>query len=366
MSILSRHYIRSMVFHAALLAMALVTLPVAMDLMANFDEFMQAGRKAPIQTGVALGVIQSIAGFYGPLALALLTIFGGWCVTGGMIFATLAMIRHGELSVLPATGIPLRRAALWALLTGAAIQLGLLAIQEWVIPRHLAAIARDQADVKIGGVKLPINMARSREGWLISGLFDATEQTLAPLSAILINPEGRIINQVNAASARWDESRRAWMLDKGAESPRLIDAPPRRQDIRDLPSLACSLDPLTLLANSQFRVRFLLGFGQIARLLPEAGPSLARHLRQLRQSRLAFPIVNLLTLLFAAAWMLHREPGQLERRATVALLATPCLWLATVIVIYAPIDSDNPAIIIWPALVILAAIAADSLTRMNT
>jgi lipopolysaccharide export LptBFGC system permease protein LptF len=365
MRLVRRQFLRQAALAAAALTGMMIALIVGLGFVANVDEFVQIGAATPGGWTVgAAAAIQAAAGFYGPVGLLLLVYFGHWGVLGAVMLVIAQMTRRRELAILPASGASIRRVAWWAMLLGAAGQAGLATIHETAVPHWLPQLAREEADVKRGGAKLTIELARAPEGWLISGTLLPSQGLLEPFTAVKIDDSNRIQGDIHAAAAMWDDAAGEWTLHSGTMRTR--GAPGEPAATSPIERLRTRLDPVALLAMSHPRSRYLLSWSQMNRLLADHGQGPLAPLRQLRWARLSHPAANLLAMLIGVCLLLDRDPTGLGRRATAALAASATVWALSMGWIHTPLDGIDPMIAAWAPVAALAPAAASLVRHMNT
>ncbi len=301
MRILDRYIIRQFLINYILLFLILTSLILLLNLIINFNEFLHACQDASLLARLRC-VLGVIIDYNWPAVFLYFSYLAGFLPIAAAGFTLANLIRRNELTAMLASGWSMRRIARPLLIAGCLSNLLLLADQEIIIPRLADKLARTHADLSTGGQvkKYPIQLTADSSGALLhAGQFDYTSAALADVTIILRDKGGRQTEQINAASAEWDQTRKGWKLID-ASSIRLLSlqepsAPAGRQP-RQVDFFASDLDPHTLLLKRRERYRNFLSQSQLAELAEKPQIIDTEQIHFTRHNRFAQVAINILVL----------------------------------------------------------------------
>jgi lipopolysaccharide export system permease protein len=287
------------------------------------------------------------------------------------VFLFVTLTQQHELDALKAAGISLYRASLPILLVAFIISLSSGLMQETVLP-GINAKAEEIEHVKIRGNQ-PRHLQRQTQIWYRSSdtrylrmeLLDPIERSLEGLLVVDISPNFRLVDRLDASSARWTGE--AWMLSDGvyrqigpdnhvttdAFTERLVGMP---EQISDLIQVQKAPETMS----------FLELRGYINRLA-ETGHQVSKYLVQL-DSKLSFPLIHVIMALVAIPFALASpRSGGRGVGIAVAILISVGYWVVhSVAIAFAKAELLPPMLGAWTANIIFAGLGAALFLRTRT
>jgi lipopolysaccharide export LptBFGC system permease protein LptF len=208
MRTLDRYVVRSFLWSAVLLFLAIMALRVVADLFLNIDEFIESDQ--PVGE-----VLRHIGTYYGYQSLMYLSELGGVIIVAAAAF-TLARMNHtNELTAMLASGVSLYRVILPIVLC--AMGMGGLVIldRELLIPPNAARLARTRDEGREFS-RFPVRLMADGGGTVwYSPLYDPATRTMAyPVLPIRDEEDRLIASPVSLGEGRPAEldGRRGWDL----------------------------------------------------------------------------------------------------------------------------------------------------------
>ena len=192
--------------------LVVLLLRVILDLFVMFDEFVErdAGAVAP----GAMVILAKILKYYGPQLLWYFRDFSGTIIVLASVFALVRMARDNEFTAVLASGISLKRLIAPIVLLAFLFNLLTVIDQEFILPRLADKLVRrhDEMDQLRPAY---FYLMPDRDGALLSAQqFDPATKTITGMNVIL-RKEGRVIAQINAPKAHWDNQHQHWILTNG-------------------------------------------------------------------------------------------------------------------------------------------------------
>lgn len=400
MNLLDRYIIRQFLINFAILLFVLVALFVLIDLVANLDEYLEAGRRVAAQragsfesddaTGlqatadadsprrwmVIVATAWVIWDWHAPLS-GLLYVYGsGLVVVGAMGFTFTDMARKGEMAAVLTSGISMYRIAAPVLAIGGVLNLLALPIQEFVIPLQAAKLARNHSQLGHPGIRnFEVRFAGDGEGNLISASsFDPDHQML-DRHVIILGRDSSGLPQyvITANQGVWNEQRGGWdLIDGYKQQPAIGSASPldRADDElpRDVPAVsffATKLSPQVLMARRAQIYPTLLSISQLKRLSKNNAIDTVQ-VTQIMHRRFSMLVVNMLVLIMGLPFFLGREPVvmlvQVVRAASLCVGA----WTSTLVIIQLGSDQLSPVAAAWLPVVLYLPVSAWLMQRIKT
>ena len=314
MTLLDRTIARQFLGNTLLLLVILFTFIVAVDVSVKFDEYTKAATQAltsdqgpPGWGRTLIFAMGLVLDFWWPQLIQLGVHLLGMVMIAGAGFTLTQMVRHRELVAMLAGGLSLRRAARPILFCAAALSLGQLAVQEYVLPRIAPLLTRtpQQAGHRTMGADR-LKLTSDAQGRVFhAAAFDADKGVLTGLYVIERDAQGVGTREISADRAVWSQG--AWVLHRGFARP-FADAGTLPQS---LDRLETNLDPMTLRLRRFAEYRGTLSFSQASEMLrrgPDAGGAHADEIERIRLGRFGTVLCNLLGLIIVLPLFLRREP----------------------------------------------------------
>ncbi len=381
MSTLDRYIIRQFLVNFVILLAVLMGLFIVVDLIIDLDEFLQAGQRLKDRYigGAVVATLASVVDYYYPVLLLVYVFFSGLIVVGAMGFTVTALQRQRELIAMLAGGVSLHRVAMPIVVTGAALSLATLPIQEFLLPPLAGKLLRSKADLKREGVKerAMLYIPDDAGNLWSAASFDPQEGRLTDVQVVERDAQGLLKRKVLASEAVWDESASVWRLTQGAA----LDPSPHRaasgeDDVASdqldrvvgVDEIATQLSPTALLARRASILPSVLSLRQLQTLSANQAVDTAQRLTITRTvwGRFSLMVLNVLLLVMALPFFLRRVPGDALKSAVTA--AGLCLgaWGGGVMTLQASPQTLPPVVSAWLPVVIYLPVAAWLLTRVKT
>ncbi len=395
MSTLDRYIIRTFLINFVVLAAVFGSLFVVVDLLVDFDEFVDAGKEfAPDYGGVLPATLAKIFEWYFPLILLLYVNASGLIVVCAMGFTLVQLHRSRELIALLASGVSMYRIAAPILIAGFALNVLTFPIQELVIPDYADKLVRSKSHLELrAGRHYPVWYAADGQGNLLSaGRFINQEDRLELVTVMRRDETGAAIGRITADQARWVESfqpdestppeqyvlvgREGWLftgaggyevgvehVDPAASPTRLADIEPR--PTRFLPS---NLSPRVLMARRATLLPKLLSIRELHEMRSNEAVD-AKQRAKLTQSiwtRFSLQVVNVLILVMGLPFFLLRTPKNLLGQSVKAAGICVGAWGNGLIMLSIGTGTLPPVAAAWLPVVIYLPIATVLLLRVET
>jgi len=346
-----------------------MSLVVLVDLLLDFDRFVDAGRLRADQFGgsVVVATLYSILDYYYPVTLLAFVFLSGLLVVAAMGFTLWGMGKAGELVALIAGGVSLYRVAAPVLVAGCLVNLLAMPMQEYLIPALADKLARGKGQVGADTIStFDVRLAVDGRGNLFSAkTFDPKTQTMQNLTILERDPaSGRVLRCITAGGAQWDGTR--WRLSAGQTVTRSGGGEARPRALLPIAAYETDLSPKLLLARRATIYPRLLSLGELREMAanPAADQAL---LTQIMQSRFSLMVVNVLILVMALPFFLLREPANRMVQAVQAAGLVLGAWgLALVVMQVNTGLLGNPYTAAWLPVVIYLPVSALLLQRVRT
>jgi len=371
MKLLDRYIIRQFCINFAILLVVLLLLFVAVDLMVNLDEFLEAGRVRAEEFGsVVIGTVYSVFDYYYPMALLLYVFFSGLVVVAAMGFTFSLLHRSRELTAMLASGVSLYRVAMPVIVAGIVFNALALPAREFIIPRVADKLMRSSADVKYGSMRgFPVRFAADESGALLSASrFEPDAGSLRDVILRRRSDEGITTQRLTAARASWDEARQAWLMrDVSMQSVR--SGAPAEPTLNSEPYVyKTDLSPEVLVSRRASNYPRFMPMTQLQQL--QHNQALASGLRaqvvQALWSRFSLVVLNVLVLVMALPFFLRRSPDSMLAQAVKAAGVVLGIWGGGVVMLQMPSTVLSPVVAAWLPVVICLPIAAILLQLIRT
>lgn len=359
MKLLDRYILRLFLLNFVILFVVITGLILLLDLILNFDEFVQAAQRLESDGWAqAWQVVLTVVDFYGPRVLLFYVYFAGLLPLGAAGFTLAQLLRHRELTAMLASGISMHRIAMPILVLGFGANLLLIANQEFVLPGMAPKLARSQSDVGRGELYYRIHFMPAADGALYTAAkYIADTQTMQNLTVLRrekIDGEeyfGRSFQRITADSAVWDPRNNGWRLENGAvhyiEGGEPGSGRFAVQRTEPIAFMASDLDPLTISLREEAAFSNLLSMRQISDLMQRGELFDEAKLRLILHSRFSLVVLNMLILAMCLPYFLQRVPGNLLVPALKATALGVGAWAGGFIMLQIPIGALPPAAVAW-------------------
>ncbi|MDH3584788.1 MAG: LptF/LptG family permease, partial [Phycisphaerae bacterium] len=268
---IDRYITKMFLINYVILFVVVVGLIVLLDLISNFDEFLQyADRVESSFLGRTVRTLGAMVDFYGPLVFLLFAYLAGLLPVAAGGFTLAAMIRNRELLAMLASGIGMHRIVAPIFVIAFLTTLLMVANQELVLPQFAQKLSRKRADIKYGGFRtFAVQFVPDGSGALFTAArFDPQSEMMHDVAILRRfrlgeNRFGQAGERIVAQQATWDATRGGWELTNGFSVPRTVKAAEGEDTFaarrpRPVEFLASDLDPVTLLMRKRSRFRELM------------------------------------------------------------------------------------------------------------
>lgn len=356
-STIDLYVLRSFLKNYLISLVVLILLYVVLDMVFNFDEFVQvnatdAGEES---TATALHTLWIIANYYFFQSFRIFNYLAGVIPVVATAFTLMRMSRFNELAALLAAGIQLGRVAAPIIVASIFINGVLLFVnQELIVPRMVDQLTRDRGE---SASRLDNRWLRAmpvgEHGVLFAGRYTpghaGSAATMEVLHVLTTHPDAPA-TRLTAASATYDLPNHRWLLTDGS----LTTLAPRGQTsvpVAEMPDVDVNPETIALFVSRGDFVD-LLSSARIRELLA-SGTDVGRlELMRVRDARWANYLLNLILVLLTIPCVLTREPTQLRTATTrVFVLIGACMATIFVTQNLAGQPQTNPQLAnVWPAL----------------
>jgi len=371
MRILDRYIIRQYLINFVILLAVFMLLFIVVDMMFNFDEFLDAGRKnASVWGGALPASVAAILDFYAPLSALLYVFFVGIIALGAMGFTLASFVRTGELGAMVTSGMSMYRIAAPVIVVGFLLNALTLPNQEYLLPWLAPKLTRQASQVAHGTAKpFRVYYTVDRSGSLLSASkFVVAATQMEDVSILIRDENGIAMQRITAQSATWNDARGGgWELRDvqlsrrdGTGGGSLLDA--RREEVMFFPT---DLSPEVLIARQESIYPRLLSLTELIKLSKNPAVDTAQ-VRQIMHSRFSLLVLNLLVLVMGMPFFLMREPANMLLQGVKA--ASTCLgaWGGGLIMLQVGTGGLPPVVSAWLPVVIYLPVSAVLLMRVRT
>lgn len=363
MTILHRYLVRLMLVNTAVVLAVFFALFVAIDFVADMDEFTQAARAhAGAWGGTVPAFFAVFADYYGPMCLMLFTHLAGVSVAVAAGFTAIHLQRNRELVGVVSSGVSLRRLMAPVLMVALGLNLLVMPVQEWLLPPLAAKAVRSKSELKAQAVRTRgLYMIPDGNGWLLTAsTFVPADGRIEGFHALHRLPGGRL-ERLDAPAARWDGA--GWVLEPAGtrlvlDGDNQIASPARRLDT--------PLRPEVLRVRQNARFGNLLTVGELRSLSvnPALTPSARTGFRRAVAERLLGPWMNAMLVLLTLPWFLTRVPHLQMLRG---MASVGCTLLGRALILLGPMALPAfPEASVGLVLALLVAGAGVLVWRMET
>ncbi|MEO1237695.1 MAG: LptF/LptG family permease [Planctomycetota bacterium] len=333
MKTLDRYIIKQFLTNFGILFVVVMLLFVVVDLIVDLDEFVQAGDvHRDSWFGVPLlATVMTAVDYYVPVLILVYVFFNGLIVVGAMGFTIVGLQRHRELTAVIASGVSLYRVAAPILVTGVALSVVTLPVQEFLLPPMAPKLVRNKSELKQpkqGLESREVYYARADAGsndLLSASRFDAGDGRLTDLRILSRDAGGSTRLIITADEAVWEETAPneegempgaggRWVLTNGlAEEPqsRASAESATARPVRRVVSYETELSPTVMLARRDALYANLLSVRTLEALAGNdaVSPEQRDKVTQIIASRFSLMVLNVLVLVIGLPFFLRRLPG---------------------------------------------------------
>ncbi|MCH7571878.1 MAG: LptF/LptG family permease [Planctomycetes bacterium] len=375
MQIIDRYILTRFLSNFVILFSLLYLFAVAIDLILNLDEFVDAARDDAGEDTGRLRYLLILSGmiidFQAPRFFQFYAYLHGLLAIGAMGFTLAQMHKFRELVAVLASGVSLQRIAMPFIVGMFLISLAQLANQEFFLPRVAPLLLRSHGGIgKTGLDSFPVTFAKDGKGNLLQApQFDPGTNRLYYPTFLQRTQRGITSVRISADYAEWDENRKGWRLNNGlaiavaSTQDTAADEAVLRKSINFHHS---EISPQTLIVSRYSQFAGMLSLRQINEMLktPEAidAAALTRH----RFSRFSTVMINILVLVITLPSFLLREPANLLVQSVIcAGLAIPCMFGA-LLGMMVTLPGISPAASVFLPAFILIPVALARVTFIKT
>ena len=338
-------------------------LGAVIDIIVNLDEFGKTAVSLSKDGGFftrMYSIIRVAIGFEGPRLFQVFAYLHGVIAIGAMGFTAANMLRSREFVAIMAAGISLRRIAIPFLYVMASISVLALVNQEYMLPKVAPLLLRDHdesADKTPGSFTVPFTPDQNRSLLLAPSLNPATGVLTEP-SFLERDNKGRMIRQLQAASATWDTSSNSgWILEDGRAVNISFDETDGQASIsapEQVTFYETELSPYILTLHRYGQYVGMLSMSQLNSMLGAAGAFDAPMLRRHWYARFASIVMNLLAMIIVIPYFVTKDAVIVSRQAIKCGAIALTILFGGMIVMLMPM-AGIPAIVsvFLPAILLL-------------
>lgn len=377
MKILDWYILKQFLINFVILLFVFSLLFVAVNVLVDLDEFIEAGRLHPVMGNKLLGTLYSVFDYNAPMVVLLFVYFSGLIAVAAMGFTFAGLYRTGELTAMVTSGISMFRIAAPIIIMGGVLNMLALPVQEYAIPPLAPKILRNKGQVNIQSFnQFDVRYVpdSSRRVLLSATEFDNKAERLRDVVILERGDEKMASARVTATSATWDEEKQGWNLVNGYRIYRgggpatLGDeaAAGRRESVSFYP---LEISPSVLFARRQGLYARLLSFQDVQKLMQNAviiNSGQTDALRQIMHSRFSLLAVNMLVLVMGLPFFLLREPVNMLLQGVKASAVCLGAWCTGLVVLQVGAGEINPVTAAWLPVAIFLPLAAALVMRIKT
>ncbi|MAB73177.1 MAG: hypothetical protein CMJ54_11810 [Planctomycetaceae bacterium] len=327
MLLLDRHIILRFLGNFALLFTLLFVFAISIDVVVQFDEFVEAAELVAERDGrwVPVVFVEGVLDFHGPRIFQFYAFMVGLVGVAAAGFTLVQMHRSRELVAIMAAGVPLHRIA--AAIIAAQVGLVLLQLvdQELILPRLATKLNRVHDRVLQPGVEtFEVPLARDARGALLfASSIDPNAGTATSLLVLRRGETGVAEERITAPSATWDDAIEGWRLEGGRVVGTRTGDDGRIALRSEIDVWETDLSPRKLLARRSKNFAQMLSVSQLRSMRGDGGAN-DGGLDRVIFGRFSGALVNLLVMAITVPFFLERTAavnmlGQSMKAAAVAI-----------------------------------------------
>jgi lipopolysaccharide export LptBFGC system permease protein LptF len=365
MRIIDRYIVKRMVMNFILLFFLLYLFAATIDIILNLEQFDDVARE---RLGDESGFLQRMFvslglafNFHGPQFFQFYAYLHGLVAIGALGFTLSQMSRHRELVAMISSGVSLHRASapiLWVV-----VGLGVLQLvnQEFILPRMAPMLLRSHDQIGMPSTaSFPIAFTLDSSGALLqSPGFNPVTGVLDAPSIIIRDDRGRTVQRLRASEGIWNQSEGCWLLTDGVQVEVIHSGEQGTTAMRPQPveRFATDLSPNLLTIRRFGQFTSMLSSSQIGDMLESPDVREADTLLRSRYARWATALVNVLIIMIALPFFMHREPVKLLSRTFVCILLVVPLYLVVGTFMLIPLPGISPALGAFLPVIVLLPVA---------
>lgn len=359
----------------------LVGLYVVLDMVFNFDEFVQvSGRDATDDAGTIFQTVKLISSYYFFQSFRIFNYLAGVIPVVATAFTLMRMSRFNELTALLAAGRPLLKVAQPIIIASVVLNFVMLAVnQELIVPSLVERLTRNrgESDSSLENRVLRA-MPDGEHGLLFAGRYTPpTSSSPATIDVLdILSKANGLRTHLTAARATFDTSANLWVLENGELTDVVQPGLGRTGEPRSeatYPGTGVNPETIALFVSRGDFVD-LLSTERIGQLLAQNTGVGRMDLMRVRDARIANYFVNIVLVLLTIPCVLTREPMQLRTAAArVFVLVGLCMASIFICQSLAGQPPPNPqlasmwtAIMAWTPIFIFCPITVWLLDRLKT
>ncbi|MCH2148963.1 MAG: LptF/LptG family permease [Phycisphaerales bacterium] len=365
MRIIDRYIMKRMVVNFILLFLLLYLFATTIDIILNLEQFDDVARARLGEDAgflrrmfVSLGLALN---FHGPQFFQFYAYLHGLVAIGALGFTISQMSRHRELVAMIASGVSLHRASYPVLWVVAGLGVLQLVNQEFIMPRMAPLLLRTHEQIGMASTSsFPIAFTLDSSGALLqSPGFDPVTGVLMAPSIIIRDERGRTVQRLRASEGVWDQDQGCWLLADGVRVDVVHSGEQGTAAMRPQPvdRFATDLSPNLLTIRRFAQFTGMLSSWQIGDMLESPDVREADTLLRSRYARWATVLVNVLIIMIALPFFMHREPVKLIMRTFACILLVVPLYLIVGTFMLIPLPGISPALGAFLPVIVLLPIA---------
>lgn len=356
----------------------LIALYIVLDMVFNFDEFVQVNGRAGGEESVGtLQTLKIIADYYFFQSFRIFNFLAGVIPVVATAFTLMRMSRFNELAALLAAGVQLGRVAAPIIVASLLLNGVLLFVnQEIIVPSLINKLSRERGNVASSLDNRWLRaMPIDAHSVLTAGRYTPEREgqpaTMDVVNVLTTEPN-KPATQLAAERAEFDKTQQVWNLTN-AKLTTLAVRGQSSEPVTTYPGTGVNPETIALFISRGDFVD-LLSSARIRELL-ESGTDVGRvDLMRVRDARWANYLLNLILVLLTIPCVLTREPTQL-RTATSRIFLLIGACMATIFITQnmagqPPTDPQLagvwPALMAWLPIFIFGPIAIWMLDRLKT
>ena len=309
MILLDRHIMARFFGNFVLLFGLLFIFAISIDVVVQFDEFIEAAEMVAERDGrwSLVVFIEGVLKFHGPRIFQFYAFMVGLVGVAAAGFTIVQMHRNRELVAMMAAGIPLHRVVAVIMAGQVFLVLLQLADQEVILPRLATRLARFHDRILQPGVEtFEVSLARDAGGDLMyAKSVDANNGVATTILVLRRGETGVAEERITASSAVWNPDLEAWELEN-AQILGTSTANEGRVAVREtIDRWETDLSPKKLLARRSAGFAQMLSISQL-RAMRDEGASNDGGLDRVIFGRFSGAMVNLLVMAIVTPFFLIR------------------------------------------------------------
>ena len=350
-------------------------LGAVIDIIVNLDEFDKAARMLAKGDGFVdrvLALLSVAFKFEGPRFFQVFAYLHGVIAIGAMAFTASTMWKSREFVAMMAAGISLRLVSAPFILVSVLVSLLALANQEYILPEVAPALLREHHESsREHASSFAIPFTPDKNGTLlISPSFHPAEGVLSKPTFLIRDARGRMVRQVKAANAVWDElTNSGWLLEEGRAIDIQFDEDTEYAEISSpehIEFYETDLSPHILTLHRYGQFVSMLSMSQLNSMLDSAGtfdkPLLKRHW----YARFATILLNAMAMIIVIPLFVTRDEITLSKQAVYCGGLSIFILFGGVVFMLMPITGLPPIVSVFLPAIVLLPVALIRIVTIHT